>query len=240
MDTARNISHLAAAPSLPRLEDLPHSEHGYDESAVAAALDAYRRHAAQISAQLRVLQAAVAPQDQSGHGSRMDALHLIQVATEFADSLERDALAAATAQLEKTRTETERVRQELTAERSEIGRYREESEHQRAALLNEAKRESDELRHQANKETRQEIVAAEAKARKLIEDARHKATDLVNDARAEVNETLDWAREHGRQIVFEGQQAAHKFLAAAGVPAGEATEQASEIAARVLPFTPEG
>ena len=44
--------------SLPRIEDLPVSESGYDQDRVREAFDAFRRHALQLQAQLRVLQAA--------------------------------------------------------------------------------------------------------------------------------------------------------------------------------------
>src|SRR6266404_4826287 len=70
--------------SLPKLEDLPRSGDGYDFDAVQGAFDAFRRHAAQLQAQLRVLQAAgkTASVDPTGHAVRMDALHLIRAAAE--------------------------------------------------------------------------------------------------------------------------------------------------------------
>ncbi len=73
--------------ALPRLEDLPKSGDGYDPDKVREAFEAFRRHSAQLQAQLRVLQAAsrsgqsVEP---TGHAVRMDALHLIRTASEFA------------------------------------------------------------------------------------------------------------------------------------------------------------
>jgi hypothetical protein len=42
---------------LPRLEDLPLSEHGYDPESVRAAFDSFYRHAAQLDAALRTLEA---------------------------------------------------------------------------------------------------------------------------------------------------------------------------------------
>src|SRR3954469_8235672 len=89
----------AAAPSLtalPRFEDIPRSGDGLDPERVREAFDSFRRHAAQMQAQLRVLQAAGggragAAGDASGHAVRMDSLHLIRAAAEFADAIERDA-----------------------------------------------------------------------------------------------------------------------------------------------------
>ena len=42
---------------LPRLEDLPLAENGYDQEAVRVAFDAFYRHAAQLDASLRALEA---------------------------------------------------------------------------------------------------------------------------------------------------------------------------------------
>ena len=78
--------------SLPRLEDLPQTDDGtYEPDGVREAFDSFRRHALQLQAQLRVLQAAgkTASVDPTGHAVRMDALHLIRAAAEFADTLER-------------------------------------------------------------------------------------------------------------------------------------------------------
>jgi hypothetical protein len=47
----------AAPAPLPRLEDLPIAERGYDQEAVRAAFDSFYRHAAQLDASLRALEA---------------------------------------------------------------------------------------------------------------------------------------------------------------------------------------
>jgi len=47
----------AAPPPLPRLEDLPIAERGYDQEAVRLAFDSFYRHAAQLDASLRALEA---------------------------------------------------------------------------------------------------------------------------------------------------------------------------------------
>ena len=64
----------AALTSLPRIEDVPQLEGGgYDPDGVRDAFDAFRRHALQLQAQLRVLQAAgkTANVDPTGHAVRM-------------------------------------------------------------------------------------------------------------------------------------------------------------------------
>src|SRR4029078_1940243 len=79
--------------SLPKFEDIPSSGDGLDPERVREAFDAFRRHAAQLQAQLRVIQAdrRGATVEATGHAVRMDALHLIRAAAEFADMIERDA-----------------------------------------------------------------------------------------------------------------------------------------------------
>src|SRR4051812_31766226 len=95
----------AGVPSLtalPRYEDIPQVGDGLDPAQVREAFDAFRRHAAQLQAQVRALQAAggrAGPSvEPTGHAVRMDALHLIRAAAEFADTIERDAQNAAGAQ----------------------------------------------------------------------------------------------------------------------------------------------
>ena len=73
-----------ALTALPKVEDLPRAGEGYDADKVREAFDAFRRHAAQLQAQLRVLQAAGrgGQVEATGHAVRMDALHLIRGAAE--------------------------------------------------------------------------------------------------------------------------------------------------------------
>src|SRR3954447_7556922 len=99
-----------ALTSLPRYEDIPRAGDGLDAERVRDAFDAFRRHAAQLQAQLRVLQAAGSGRtgaivEPTGHAVRMDALHLIRAAAEFADTIERDAQNASATQLSKTEEE---------------------------------------------------------------------------------------------------------------------------------------
>src|ERR671929_1785857 len=115
-----------ALTSLPRLEDLPRGPGGgYDEEAVRGAFDSFRRHALQLQAQLRVLQAAggTARVEPTGHAVRMDALHLIRTAAEFADQLERDAQNAAAVQLARAEEEIRRRNQELQSREQELERF---------------------------------------------------------------------------------------------------------------------
>jgi hypothetical protein len=50
-------SEGASREPLPRVEDLPVAEHGYDQASVEAAFDSFYRHAAQLDAALRTLEA---------------------------------------------------------------------------------------------------------------------------------------------------------------------------------------
>ncbi len=205
--------------SLPTFEDIPRSGEGLDAERVREAFDAFRRHAAQLQAQLRVIQAAgrggsVEP---TGHAVRMDALHLIRAAAEFADTIERDAQNASASQLGKTEEEVRHRQEELQAREAEVERYRLESERQRAELLNAAKNESRELLAKAHADASRELQEAEAKGSRLLEQSRHQATELTNAARAEVEQTLEWARAQGSTILARAQHGAEQLLAAAGL-----------------------
>src|SRR4051794_35855241 len=90
-----------ALTALPRVADIQRGAGGgLDPDGVRVAFDAFRRDALQVQARRRVLQAAGRPAnvDPTGHAVRMDALHLIRGAAEFADALERDAQNASAAQ----------------------------------------------------------------------------------------------------------------------------------------------
>jgi cell division septum initiation protein DivIVA len=212
----------AGAPpltSLPTFEDIPARGDGLDPEAVRDAFESFRRHAAQLQAQLRVLQAAgrstnVEP---SGHAVRMDALHLIRAAAEFADTIERDAQNASAAQLGKTEEQVRRRQTELQGREAEVERYRQESERQRNEIVNAAKNESRELLARSNAEATRELQEAEAKGNRLLEQSRHQAIELTNAARAEVEQTLEWARAQAGAILARAQHGAEQLLAAAGL-----------------------
>jgi hypothetical protein len=208
-----------AITSLPRAEDLPVAAQGYDQQRVQDAFEAFRRHVVQLQAQLRVLQAAGqgAQVDPTGHAVRMDALHLIREAAEFADVLERDAQRASAAQLGRTEQEVRRKQSELMKREGEIETFRQESERQRAEIVNAARNEARQLLADANRQATQELREAEARGARLLEQSRHQATELTNSARAEVEQTLEWARAQATAIMSRAQQGAEQYLSAAGL-----------------------
>jgi hypothetical protein len=218
--------------SLPSFEDLPRRGDGLDPDGVREAFEAYRRHAAQLQAQLRVLQAAgrTAHVEPTGHAVRMDALHLIRAAAEFADTVERDAQTASAAQLARTEEEVRKRQRELQAREADIERYRADSERQRTEILNTTKQEQREILTKATAEATTELREAEARAAHLVEQARHQATELTNAARAEVEQTLEWARAQGGAIMARAQQGAEQFLRVAGL--GE--ERVGEVASAIV------
>jgi hypothetical protein len=206
--------------ALPNVEDLATAPEGYDPEQVREAFVAFRRHATQLQAQLRVMQAAgrtPAAIEATGHSVRMDSLHLIRAAAEFADTLERDAQQASAAQLARTEEEVSRRQRELRDREAEIERYRQESERQRAEVLNAAKTESRELLANAHRDATQEVQEAEARGTRLLEQSRHQATELTNAARAEVEQTLEWARAQAAAILARAGQGAEQLLRVAGL-----------------------
>ena len=225
-----------ALTSLPRIEDLPRSsEGGYDADRVAEAFESFRRHNAQLQAQLRVLQAASRGGGQqveaTGHAVRMDALHLIRAASEFADTVERDAQKASETQLKKAEEEVRGRRRGVQERETEVERYRQESERQRAELLNSTRNEVRELLANANREATQELREAEARGNRMLEQSRHQATELTNAARAEVEQTLEWARAQAAAILQRAQTGAEQLLAAAGLGEDEIARVAASIVA---------
>jgi vacuolar-type H+-ATPase subunit H len=211
----------AGGPSLtplPRLEDLPQSGQGYDREKVGEAFDAFRRHVTALQAQLRVLQAAPrsAIAEPSGHAVRMDALHLIRSAAEFADTIERDAQEAAAKQVGKAEVEIRESQMELQQREAEIARIRQETERQRGEILNAARNEAREILTKANRDSSSELHDAETRGNRLLEQSRHQATELTNSARAEVEQTLEWARAQADVIVQRARMGAEQLLSAAG------------------------
>lgn len=208
-----------AIAALPRVDDLPVAERGYDPDRVRDAFEAFRRHVVQLQSQLRVLQAAGqgSSVEPTGHAVRMDALHLIREAAAFADVLERDAQRASATQFGKTEQEVRRRQSELSRRETEIERYRQESERQRAEIVNAARNEARQLLADANRQATQELREAEARGAKLLEQSRHQATELTNSARAEVEQTLEWARAQANAIMVRAQQGAEQLLSAAGL-----------------------
>ena len=219
MSSGESERSAAGLTALPSLEQLQRSGDGYDEHSVRDAFDAFRRHTAQLQAQLRVLQAArkTANVEPTGHAVRMDALHLIRAAAEFADTLERDAQTASASQLQRTEEEVRAKQRELQEREAEIERYRTESERQRAEILNAAKAESRDLLTKSNADATRELREAETRGNRLLEQSRHQATELTNSARAEVEQTLEWARAQATAVMARAQKGAEQLLAAAGL-----------------------
>ena len=220
-----------ALTSLPRVEDLPSAGEGYDKTKVQEAFDAFRRHTSQLQAQLRVMQAAgrTTQVEPTGHMVRMDALHLIRAAAEFADTIERDAQSASAAQLGRTEEEVRRRQRDLQTDESDLERYRQETERQRGEIMGTANKEAREIVSRANAEAATELREAEAKGARLLEQARHQATELTNSARAEVEQTLEWARAQTSAILARAQHGAEQLLGSAGLGDAAVSEVADAI-----------
>jgi hypothetical protein len=244
-DSERSTAGLTA---LPTVEQLQRSGEGYDEQGVRQAFDAFRRHTAQLQAQLRVLHAATKTSnvEPTGHAVRMDALHLIRAAAEFADTLERDAQTASATQLQRTEEEVRKRQNELQEREAEVERYRAESERQRLEILTATKAESRDLLGKASADATRELREAETRGSRLLEQSRHQATELTNAARAEVEQTLEWARAQATAVMARAQKGAEQLLAAAGLgePAISQVVQSiveandSEIARAAAPAAP--
>jgi hypothetical protein len=218
--------------SLPSVDDLPQTRGGgYDTGSVREAFDAFRRHVLQLQAQLRVVQAAglSSSAEAPGHAVRMDALHVIRAAAEFADVIERDAQKASAAQLQRTEAEITRGQRDLQDE--ERRAFREESERMRDEILKNAKNEARELLGTANRDATAEVREAEARGARLLEQARHQATELTNAVRAEVDQTLEWSRAEAAAILARAQEGAEQLLTAAGLGSDKLTATSDAIVA---------
>ena len=132
----------------------------------------------------------------TGHAVRMDALHLIRAAAEFADVLERDAQSGAAAQIRRTEVGVTRRQRELSGSASRhVERYRGRRASGSATSLQRcAQRVSRAPGQATTRLDRASFSEAEARGARLLEQSRHQATELTNSARAEVEQTLDWAR----------------------------------------------
>ena len=211
----------ATLTALPRAEDLPVSAQGYDQERVQEAFETFRRHATQLQAQLRVVQAAGARAEgePTGHAMRMDSLHLIRAAAEFADSIERDAQAAAVAQITKAESEIGEKQRELQKQETRIEQLDQEAKAQRDEMLKESRKEASEILTKADREAKQQLSDAEARGTQLLEQARHEATQLTNAARAEFNQSREWANLEAARILTRAREGAEQLLAASGLGA---------------------
>jgi cell division septum initiation protein DivIVA len=213
---ARETPGLAA---LPRVEELKRGEGGgYDETQVTQAFESFRRLITQLQTQLRVLQAAGrSDAEPTGHAVRMDALHLVRAAAEFADTLEKDAQDAAARVIRRAESDIADKQREFQKEKLQIAKHGRDAEQKRTELLAEAEKEARETKDKAERDARQQLKDAEARATHLLEQARHQATELTNSARAEIDQSLEWARVQGGDIVRRAQEGAEQLLGAAGL-----------------------
>jgi vacuolar-type H+-ATPase subunit H len=201
------------------VEELQRSDGGFDEAQVNQAFDSFRKHITQLQTQLRVLQAAGRGGDvqATGHAVRMDALHLVRAAAEFADALEKDAGDAAARQIRRAETDIADKQREFHKTEVQIEQKRQESEARREELLNEARKEAGDTAAKADREAKQHVKEAQAKADRLLEQSRHQATELTNSVRAEADQQLEWARVQATDIVRRAQASAEQLLGAAGL-----------------------
>jgi cell division septum initiation protein DivIVA len=214
---AREESGLTA---LPRVDELARSGGGgFDEAQVNQAFDTFRRHITQLQTQLRVLQAAgrSGETEATGHAVRMDALHLVRAAAEFADTLEKDAQEAAARVIRRAESDIADKQREFQKERQQVERHGREAEQKRSEMLAEAEKEARETREKADREAKEQLKDAEARGARLLEQARHQATELTNNARAEIDQSLEWARTHGTDIIRRAREGAENLLSAAGL-----------------------
>jgi hypothetical protein len=219
-DSERGRQDSAQLTPLPSADDLPRSGEGFQETAVREAFDAYRRHVTQLQTQLRVLQAAGrggAEAEPTGHAVRMDALHLIRAAAEFADALERDAQTAASSQIRKAEMAIGDKQRELQKHETQIEQLGQEDERKRGEIMKDARKEARDLLAKADRDAREQVRAAEASGARLLEQSRHQATELTNSARAEIDQSLEWARNEAAQISNRAREAAEQLLGAAGL-----------------------
>jgi cell division septum initiation protein DivIVA len=206
--------------ALPRVEELTRSSSGgFDEAQVNQAFETFQRHITQLQTQLRVLQAAgqSGEAEPTGHAVRMDALHLVRAAAEFADTLEKDAQDAAARVIGRAESDIADKQREFQKEKQQIERHGREAEQKRTELLAEAEKEARETRDKAQRDSTQQLKDAEARGARLLEQARHQATELTNSARAEIDQSLEWARVQGTDVIRRAREGAEQLLGAAGL-----------------------
>jgi F0F1-type ATP synthase membrane subunit b/b' len=201
---------------LPRVDDLPLARDGYDRARVEDAFDIFERQLGTLQARISVLEAAGDGGMPGAHAVRMDALHLIRTAAEYAETLERDAVDAVARQMENARSEMRGNMERLAEQLAEFAQQREDFERERQALLAEARREASELRAVARRDADELRRDAEARATRLVEQARHEAIEVTNSTRVEVERTLDWSRRHSETVLNRAREGAERLLGAAG------------------------
>jgi vacuolar-type H+-ATPase subunit H len=200
---------------LPRVDEIPTAADGLDRDRVAQAFDAFQRQLGWYQSELRSAQSRVGSAEPSGQAVRMDALQLIRAASDFADTLERDAQDAAARQIGRAEAEIRQRQGDLQAREGELNAARQELDRQRTEILNAARQEAKDILARANRESTQSLQESEAAGARLLEQSRHQATELTNAARAEVERTLEWARAQADVIIQRARGGAEQLLAAA-------------------------
>ena len=200
---------------LPRFDDIPVVPHGLDRDRVAQAFDAFQRQLGWYQTELRSAHGGAVSGEPSGQAVRMDALQLIRAASEFADTLERDAQDAAARQIARAEAEIRQRQGDLQAREGELAESRQELDRQRAEILNAARQEAKDILARASRESTESMREAEAAGARLLEQSRHQATEMTNSARAEVERTLEWARAQADAIIQRARGGAEQLLGAA-------------------------
>src|ERR687886_581302 len=182
-----------ALTALPRLEDLPVAERGYDPARVQEAFDAFRRHVSSLQAHLRVLQAAprAGAAEPLGHAMRMDALNLVRSEAEVA----------------RIRQETERQRVEvLNAARTEAREILSKANRDATQEIREAETRGARMLEQARHQATELTNATRAEVEQTLEWARAQAEVIVQRARQGAEQLLS-AAGHGEVAIHEAVEA---------------------------------
>lgn len=202
-------------PALPRVDNLTVGRQGFDQGEVLRAFQAFEREVASVRARVRVLE-ATREAHPVAHAARMDALHLIRTAADFAEHLEIDAHTAAARHVAEARRDIVERAERIRESELELRRSREELATERAAILREARAEAHELLTDARRDAADRRREAEAQGDRLLERARHQSVELTHATRAEVQRTVEWSREHAHVIVERAKHGAEQLLIAAG------------------------
>ncbi len=142
----------------------------------------------------------------TGHAVRMDALHLVRAAAEFADALEKDAQDAAVRVIRRAESEIADKQREFQKERQQIERHGREAEQKRTELLAEAEKAARETRDKADREAKQQLKEAEARgstAARAGAPPGDRADEHVLARRS--TSQLEWARVAGRRTSSAGR-----------------------------------
>ena len=195
-------SQAPSLTSLPRVEDLPSAADGYDREKVREAFDAFRRHTHPAPGPApRAPGCGQSGAEPTGHAVRMDALHMIRAAAEFADTIERDAQTrfGRAAAPHRGRGLAAPARAAGARGRGRPATARRASASAPRSLNAAQERGARDSREGGAARRPRSCARPRRAAARLLEQSRHQATELTNAARAEVEQTLEWARGAGRR-----------------------------------------